>query len=135
MNVVDRARELRPVIEQNAESMTDTAALEALELFANWSGNEVGYTAGLRLRYGGELYKVLIAHTSQPDWNPVEAPNLFAKVLIPDPDAIPEWEQPSSTNPYMSGDRVTHNGRTWESVVDYNVWEPGVYGWEAVAAE
>lgn len=26
---------------------------------------------------------------------------------------IPEWEQPDSTNPYMAGDKVAHNGKTW----------------------
>ena len=31
----------------------------------------------------------------------------------------------------MKGDRVTHGGRTWVSTIDNNVWEPGVYGWEA----
>jgi hypothetical protein len=32
----------------------------------------------------------------------------------------------------MKGDRVTHNDQTWESTVDNNVWEPGVYGWQVV---
>ena len=61
-----------------------------------------------------------------------DAPSLFAKVLIPDTDTIPEWEQPDSTNPYAKGDKVTHNGKTWISTADGNVWEPGVYGWEEV---
>ena len=60
-------------------------------------------------------------------------PSLWAKVLIPDPDVIPELEQPDSTYPYMIGDRVTHNGVTWESTIDNNVWEPGVYGWTEVS--
>ena len=45
---------------------------------------------------------------------------------------VPEWEQPDSTNPYAKGDKVTHNGKTWISTADGNVWEPGVYGWEEV---
>ena len=44
-------------------------------------------------------------------------------------DDIPEWVQPDSTNPYRKGDKVVHNGKTWESTIDNNVWEPGVYGW------
>ena len=28
-----------------------------------------------------------------------------------------------------AGDKVTHNGKTWVSNIDGNVWEPGVYGW------
>ena len=75
---------------------------------------------------------MLQAHTSQDGWEPNVAPSLFAKVLIPDPEVIPEWEQPDSTNPYMKGDKVTHNGYTWISDIDNNVWEPGVYGWSMV---
>ncbi|MBP3305258.1 MAG: chitinase, partial [Oscillospiraceae bacterium] len=84
--------------------------------------------------YDGALYKCLQAHTSQPDWTPTAAPSLWAKVLIPDPGTIPEWEQPDSTNPYMAGDKVTHNGKTWVSDIDNNVWAPGAYGWTEVAA-
>lgn len=43
-----------------------------------------------------------------------------------------EWEQPGSTNPYAKGDKVMHNGKTWQSTTDNNVWEPCVYGWEEV---
>lgn len=74
---------------------------------------------------------MLQEHKKQAAWNPVDAPSLFAKVLIPDPGEIPEWEQPGPENAYGKGDRVTHNGKTWESLVDNNVWEPGVVGTEA----
>ena len=47
----------------------------------------------------------------------------------------PEWEQPGSTNGYSKGDKVTHNGKTWESLVDNNVWEPGVIGTESLWKE
>lgn len=40
-----------------------------------------------------------------------------------------ETSQLDSTNPYTKGDKVTHNGKTWISDIDNNVWEPGVYGW------
>lgn len=67
-------------------------------------------------------------------------PYLFEKKAVCTPylvggnqtDTIPEWEQPDSTNPYAKGDKVTHNGKTWQSTTDNNVWEPGVYGWEEV---
>ena len=49
-----------------------------------------------------------------------------------EPVSIPDWVQPDSTNPYMVGDRVRHNDSIWESTVDNNVWEPGVYGWDVV---
>ena len=89
-------------------------------------------SVGDRVLYNDVLYKVITAHTSQETWTPTDAPSLFAKVLIPDEDVIPEWEQPDSTNPYMTGDKVSHNGKTWVSTINNNVWEPGVYGWDTV---
>lgn len=120
------------------QSLTEAEAITATCLHPKWSGDSVQYTAGQRVQDDGILYTVLQAHTSQPDWKPAAAPSLFAKVLIPDPTAVPEWEQPDSTNPYMKGDKVKHNGKTWVSLVDNNVWEPGVTGtaalWQEVAA-
>lgn len=110
------------------EKATDEQALAAPALYPTWRSG-VNYAAGVRVLYNGTLYKVLTSHTSQNDWTPDAAPSLFAKVLIPDETIIPEWEQPDSTNPYSAGDKVTHNGKTWVSDIDNNVWEPGVYGW------
>lgn len=105
------------------DSATDEQALEVPVLYPAWKTGK-SYKQGDRVLYEGILYKVLNDHTSQSDWAPSAAPSLFAKVLISDPNVIPEWEQPDSTNPYMKGDKVTHNGSTWMSLVDNNVWEP-----------
>lgn len=124
MTVIDRAIQLREIIENLSSALPDSEAMEAVELFPRWDGFSKEYSTGDRVRYDGILYKCLQAHTSQETWTPTDAPSLWARVLIPDPDVIPEWIQPDSTNPYMKGDKVTHNGKTWESTVDYNVWEP-----------
>lgn len=135
--IIDRAHFLRAKIEQMSEDTIteDSEALDYADLFPMWNGNKVKYTVGYRVRYGSDLYKVLQEHESQEAWNPIDAPSLFAKVLIPDPGVIPEWEQPGSTNGYAKGDKVTHNGKTWESQVDNNVWEPGVVGTESLWIE
>ncbi len=111
---------------------SDETALSAIELYPIWNESAT-YSVGDRVRYNDVLYKCLQAHTAQSTWTPTDAPSLWTKVLIPSPSVIPEWEQPESTNPYMKGDKVKHNGKTWESTVDNNVWEPGVYGWSEVA--
>lgn len=129
MNWIERARYLRQMIERMAEEiLEDETALEYKELFPEWQDG-TDYHVGDRVRHEGTLYKCLIAHTAQADWMPNAAVSLWAVVLIPDQDEILEWVQPDSTNPYMRGDRVRHNGKVWESDYDNNVWEPGVFGW------
>ena len=53
-------------------------------------------------------------------------------------DTIPAWK-PWSGVPgtgYQQGDKVTHNGKTWESnYAGENVWEPGTLGTEALWVE
>ena len=131
MSIIERARQLRAVIESLAETLDDESAAESIELFPIWA-TDTDYAVGDRRRYEGLLYKCLQAHTSQETWNPADAPSLWAKVLNPDPGEVPEWEQPESTNPYMMGDKVRHNEKIWISVIDNNVWEPGIYGWDEV---
>lgn len=134
MTLKELAYKLRPLIEKAAQSLTEEDAVEAVNLYPEWDGNDIQYTVGMKVRDEGILYSVLQAHTSQADWKPKDAPSLFAKVLIPDPDVIPDWEQPDSTNPYMMGDKVRFNGKVYESLIDNNVWSPADYpaGWREV---
>lgn len=131
MITIEKARQLRKLIEQTAVNLSDEEALTGVELFPNWN-ETASYSVGDRVQYEGTLYKCLQAHDAQATWTPVDAPSLWAEVLIHDPEVIPEWVQPDSTNPYMKGDKVTHIGKTWVSDVDNNVWEPSVYGWSKV---
>ena len=132
MITIKQARAMRAIIEANSKQATDEEAVNAPYIFPQWDGSGVNYEAGDRVQFDGKAYKVLQAHVSQTTWTPTDAPSLFAEILIPDPSVIPDWEQPGSTNPYMAGDKVKHNGKTWISDVDNNVWEPGVYGWSEV---
>lgn len=140
MTIIEKARELRALIEKAmtvTTSLTEEEAIAATCMYPHWNGDGVEYAKGQRVQDDGVLYTVLQNHTSQAGWKPTAVPSLFAKVLIPDPSVVPEWEQPDSTNPYMKGDKVKHNGKTWVSLVDNNVWEPGVTGtaalWQEVA--
>ena len=136
IDIIERARQLRKRIEKDAAAMDDKDALDYIELFPAWSGEGVEYNVGDRVRYEGVLYKVLQVHTSQPDWTPDYAVSLFARVLNPDPEVIPDWVQPDSTNPYMKGDKVRFEGKIYESLIDGNVWSPAAYpgGWKEVEA-
>ena len=118
-----------------ANNVTDDAiALTIQEFYDIW---EVGvtYEVGRYLQYKGILYKVLQPHTSQETWTPDVASSVYAKVLIdPTGEAIPEWEQPDSTNAYMTGDKVRFEGVVYESTMDNNIWSPTAYpqAWRVV---
>ena len=93
-------------------------------MFDEWQVGK-GYNVGERVLYDEVLYKVLISHTSIESWTPDVAPSLFAKVLNETPEGgVPKWQQPDSTNAYMTGDRVIFEGKEYESLIDNNVWSP-----------
>jgi hypothetical protein len=132
---ISRLKDIHKQAKINCTSNTDEQAIETRTLYPDWEtdfkeGDSL--EEGERVNYKEILYKVLQSHQKQANWNPIDAPSLFAKVLIPDENTIPEWEQPDSTNPYMKGDQVTHNSKTWESLIDNNVWEPGAVGTESL---
>ena len=101
-----------------------------VDLWPAWAAG-VSYAVDEIVRHEGSLYKVVQAHTSQADWAPPDVPALFAKITPP--GLIAEWVQPTGAqDTYSLGDLVTHVGQVWESTVDNNSWEPGVYGWMEV---
>ena len=112
--------------------MDDNMASNYIDLYSTWISGK-SYRINERVNYNGILYKVLQDHVSQNDWTPDVAVSLFAKVLTSiDSNEILPWTQPDSTNPYMVGDKVLHNNKTWICIIDNNVWEPGIYGWEEI---
>ena len=132
-NLVDLAIKLRPYIEKAAANLDDTDALEAVQLFPKWEAN-IQYEKDDRVRYENILYRCLQPHNSQESWTPLAAASLWAKVLIPDENVIPEWEQPSSTNGYQIGDKVMFEGKVYECQIANNVWSPLAYptGWKEI---
>lgn len=125
--------ELVNFLRSATKTAEDAAALTGKDLYPVWN-DKSAYKNGDRVRFNDILYKCLQDHTAQASWTPTDAPSLWAKVLIPTPSVIPEWEQPESTNPYMKGDKVTYKGKTYESLIDNNVWSPEAYpqGWKEV---
>lgn len=134
MTLIELAQKLRPFIEKAAMSLNDKESLEAVQLFPHWSGDAVGYFIGDKVQYNNILYKCLQTHTSQSEWTPVAAASLWAKILIPDENVIPEWEQPGSTNGYQIGDKVMFEGKVYECQIANNVWSPSAYpaGWKEI---
>jgi hypothetical protein len=129
----EHAYKLRELMHKAAVSLPDEDALEAVELFPAWR-TVVEYAIDDRIRYGEKLYRCVQAHTSQADWTPDATPALWTEVA--EPGEIPVWRQPTGAqDAYNKGDKVKYpdaDGDVWVSIVDSNVWQPGVYGWEKV---
>ena len=127
------AHKLRQMIVKSSATLTDADAFGAQELFDAWKP-DTAYAVDERIRYNGKLYRVVQAHTSQADWTPDKTPALYTEVA--EPGTIPVWKQPTGAqDAYRLGDKVHYpdaDGAIWESTVDANVWQPGVYGWELV---
>lgn len=124
---IEQAKQLRKMLEFMTISLSDEQVLQCPTFVQKWE-EDIAYAVGDRVNYNDVLYKCLTAHTSQETWTPSDSPSLWARVLTSETEIL-EWVQPDSTNAYMTGDKVTHNGLTYESTVDNNVWEPGAYGW------
>lgn len=123
MITITKARALRKLIETASASLTDTDALNGVELFPRWNDSKA-YEQNDRVSYQDTLYKCLQSHTAQADWNPKDAVSLWVRVDDPSIE-FPEWHQPTgSHDAYNKGDKVSHLGKHWQSNVDGNVWEP-----------
>jgi hypothetical protein len=132
------ALQLRRAIELLVQTapLTEDEAVSVAELYEPWAAGK-SYASGRILKYGADengaanLYTVLQAHTSQEGWLPDNAPSLYKRIGFSD-GGIPLWVQPlGASDAYAKGDIVSHSGVIWESDIDANVWEPGIYGWRA----
>lgn len=129
----EHLRKLKEMVHKAAVSLPDEDALEAVELFPVW-GIGIDYARTVRVRYEDKLYRCEQPHTSQAGWEPPNVPALWTEVAKP--GEIPVWKQPSGAqDAYMRGDKVHYpdaDGPVYESDVDNNTWEPGVYGWTQI---
>ena len=129
-----KLKKIRANMHAAAESLPDEVAWETPELFKPWAVG-VAYLVTERVRYDGKLYRCEQAHTSQEGWEPDQTPALWTEVA--EPGEIPVWRQPTGAqDAYRLGDKVHYpdkDGPVYVSTIDYNTYEPGVYGWEEEA--
>lgn len=98
------ALKLRSMIEKASASLSDTDALEAVELFPVWQ-TDTDYAVDARCRDGGELFKCQQAHHSQADWSPSVTPALWQKVEQPG-----QGDTPDNPIPWAWGLQI-YNGK------------------------
>lgn len=88
------------------------------------SGAQDSYANGAQVYYNGKIWQSLIvANVWQPGvsgWREVTSETGIA----------PTWVQPTGAHDtYQKGAVVAYQSQLWQSTLDTNVWEPGVYGW------
>lgn len=136
VNQVQRAAEMRKAIQMWAASLVDNeeAMIAIPSIYPEWVAG-VAYKVKDVVSYGTnsvgdiQLYQVLQEHTSQEQYTPDVANSLYKAVGV-DANGIPLWVQPlGATDAYVKGDIVMYNNKKWQSDIDANVWQPGVYGW------
>ena len=140
MSRIEKAREFRNRINANLQAtrklirvdeLDENELLDMIDLYESYQVDKL-YKVDDVFKYEGKLYKVIQEHTSLENWIPNELPALYLN-LMPK-NVIPEWVQPTGEHDaYSVGDKVIFEGQVYVCIVDNNVWEPGVYGWEIVA--
>lgn len=123
---------LKKLLQDKISAIPEEEVLEYRSLFKPYRiGESLQLDEKIYYPLNDKLYKVIQAHTTQLDWLPDQTPALYLEIAPP--GVIPDWKQPTGAHDaYQTGDKVKHNGSTWESNVNGNVWEPGVYGWNQV---
>ena len=113
---------LPPIIQRANLSNEDVLAVAVL--YPGWKAG-TAYDVGEIVRYEGSLYRVVQAHTSQADWLPPSVPALYSAVTLT-PQGYEQWKQPTGAHDaYNIGDKVTHNGSIYESLINGNTTVPG----------
>ena len=75
------AEVLRMIVSQqvNTLEVDDATAYRMREFYPEWQSGQ-SYLVGYKLLYGGKLYRVIQAHTSQDDWTPDAVASLFEHI-------------------------------------------------------
>lgn len=107
------------------------------------------YQVGDKVSYNGHIYECILANNVwAPDAYPPGWKLLDEEVVEPDPepgtgtdpeepseDEYPAFVQPTGAHDaYKKGDKVSYNGKNYESLIDGNAYAPDVYpaGWKEI---
>lgn len=123
---LQQALSFRRALDKLLENLSTEDALQNIILFEEWI---VGYhyERNMKRRYNGILYNCEQEHNSQADWTPDIASSLWTIVYE---EEWPEWKAPAGAHDaYRIGKKVSHNDKKWINHIDYNTYEPGIYGW------
>ena len=130
--------ELKEQLAQEQQKSEASAAITEAYIHLNQQAHEDGqnwvqptgvhdaYTKGITVKHDGKTWESMIFAN-------VWAPGVSGWREVVSGGGVAAWVQPTGAHDaYQTGDRVTHNNKTWVSTRANNVWEPGVFGWGEV---
>lgn len=133
MTIIERAKMLRPIIEQAAQSLDDKVASEGAELFPRLKHDGSLVKAGTRIDWNGTLMRAVVDLWDTEQNNPDNAPTLWEPVMYKNGvRIIPETI--TATLAFSKGERGWWQDVLYESLIDGNVYTPAQYsaGWAEV---
>lgn len=136
INQIKSKEELKQeVVDEYIKEKADEDISEYVTLLKKWEDIST-FKVDDVFRYKKKAYRVIQDHEKQLHYLPDATPSLYedlSKKIVNDDGSYPIWQQPLGTHDaYKLGDKVQHNNKNWESTVDVNTWEPGVYGWKEI---
>lgn len=134
MDILAMKRLLRILTKQvlESDSVTEQQLSDLATIYPQWRINKY-YEADEVFSKDGLLFRVIQAHTSQADWLPETTTSLYTAYRVP--GEITEWTQPTGAHDaYQTGEKVSYNGKTYESLIDNNIWSPDAHpaGWKQI---
>ena len=134
MITIERAKELRAIIEAATAELDDKTALGGAELFPTLSGDGSLVKAGTRINWKGALKRAAVDLWDTAENTPDAAPTLWEDIAYRDGiRIIPETITAGLA--FANGELGYWGDSIYNSKLDSNVWTPAQYpdGWELVS--
>ena len=132
---LERARQLRAMIEAAAGNLTDADASTAAELFPRLKQDGSLVSAGTRINWYGNVKRAAVDLWDRTENNPDNAPTLWEDIGYR--DGIRIIPETITAGTAFAKDELGWWGDTlYKSLLDANVWTPEQHasGWEKVTA-
>ena len=132
---LERARQLRAMIEAAAGNLTDADASTAAELFPRLKQDGSLVSAGTRINWNGKVKRAAVDLWDRTENNPENAPTLWEDLAYR--DGIRIIPETITAGTAFAKDELGWWGDVlYKSLLDANVWTPeqNASGWEKVTA-
>ena len=132
---LERARQLRAMIEAAAGNLTDADASTAAELFPRLKQDGSLVSAGTRINWGGKVKRAAVDLWDRTENNPDNAPTLWEDLAYR--DGIRIIPETITAGTAFAKDELGWWGDVlYKSLLDATVWTPeqNASGWEKVTA-